>query len=759
MKDRCSLFAPATLARGLSILLAAGVLVGGSAWGQSNGSPSGDSTTPSARIALSSGTSGRVEADPSPDPGSLTDGAFDGTGTSTDRPAPSSVPTPAIRPETPSANDSTLPAMQADRHGERIPRMGASTTAPVPDTLHANPSDPDSILSAEESTDPTTGDVASPGSPERSVASETSNRETQTDDAELQPVPEEVATGPIPVQAASFKGVTPGETTMDEVETHWGAPKEITKQGDMIVQLFTVEPFDCVEVSYVDELVSSVVIRFHRAFPARTVAKQLELTRITPVLISSELGEVLGQAYPERGVLFAFEPSEEPDRPSMQVSQIILEPIQAESFVLRAETRLNQNNELCRHDLHQALELDPNNPRAHWLLSQTLATAGRFDEALEASAAAIEHEPSNPRYLISRAKLLGQAGRLGQGIEAARRAVALADDQPHLKARALCMVGDLLASGGEPDYAAALKAHIEAIRVGDAAAAAEQTPIRVTAKEVLIDAHLGAAHDIAWGEWKDKETSVPKWLARAARVAEDLIENEDAPSEHRFRVATRALAACVGAQGKIEPGQWTRQALTTGEQLIQNAEEPSHKAQLQWDLGMALYDALQVYQMRLDHDTALRYGEEAIKYLEQGNAEQRLSTASYLIGRLYFRLGAIHAIRDTNHRVAITWFEKALPHLNKPIPPEAFANLGRHGETFVSMGVSYWETGQREKAIELTEHGTDLMRQALEQGSLEPEAMRVPFANLASMHRQLGAEEKADEFEQLAERPGQTTIK
>jgi tetratricopeptide (TPR) repeat protein len=279
------------------------------------------------------------------------------------------------------------------------------------------------------------------------------------------------------------------------------------------------------------------------------------------------------------------------------------------------------------------------------------------------------------------------------------------------------------------------------------------------AKEVLLDAHLGAAHDIAWGEWKDKETSVPKWIARAARVAEDLIENEHADDEHRFRVATRALAASVGAQGKLEPGHWTRQAITTGKHLINTAEEPTRKAQLQWDLGMALYDALQVYQMRSEHDTALRYGEEAIKYLEQGNAEQRLSTASYLIGRLYFRLGAIHAIRDNNHRVAITWFEKALPHLNKPIPPEAFANLGRHGETFVSMGVSYWETGQRDKAIELTEHGANLMQKAFAQGSLDEKAMRVPFTNLAAMHRQLGAEKKAVEFEQLAERPGGTTIK
>ena len=72
------------------------------------------------------------------------------------------------------------------------------------------------------------------------------------------------------------------------------------------------------------------------------MAQQLELTNVRPVLVSNELGEILGQVYPERGVLFAFEPSKEPGKASMNVAQIILEPITAEPFVLRAETNLDR---------------------------------------------------------------------------------------------------------------------------------------------------------------------------------------------------------------------------------------------------------------------------------------------------------------------------------------------------------------------------------------------------------------------------------
>jgi hypothetical protein len=155
---------------------------------------------------------------------------------------------------------------------------------------------------------------------------------TPTEAKPLVPVPDPlVAAGPVQVEAASFKGVTPGVTTVEEVEKTWGAPKEISKQKNTVIQLYAVEPFDRVEVSYNGQRVASVVIRFDRAFPANAVAQQLELANVRPVLVSNELGEILGQVYPERGVLFAFEPSKEPgsswSRSAPSRSCCVLRPI------------------------------------------------------------------------------------------------------------------------------------------------------------------------------------------------------------------------------------------------------------------------------------------------------------------------------------------------------------------------------------------------------------------------------------------------
>jgi tetratricopeptide (TPR) repeat protein len=255
---------------------------------------------------------------------------------------------------------------------------------------------------------------------------------------------------------------------------------------------------------------------------------------------------------------------------------------------------------------------------------------------------------------------------------------------------------------------------------------------------------------VAWGDWKDKEVSVTRWLGRAAAIADDLIRAEGLGEEVRFRLCVRALAASVALRGQIDPSEWAKQALAAGESMLKTTKDPVRQSQVQWELGTALYDALQVYQFRRDHETALKYGELAIQHLEGLDEEHRSPATAYLLGRLYFRVGAIHSVAKQDHRTAVTWFDKAVPLLSQPLLPQAHSELGRHGESFVSMGVSYWEIGQRERAIELTTRGVTLMEQAVEEGLLGKTALTVPYGNLAAMHRQLGSAEKAERYQQMA---------
>ncbi len=603
---------------------------------------------------------------------------------------------------------------------------------------------------------PETGEATSTEQPRDEPSSPSPEPPSPSPESPLEPIPDPQGYGPVEVEAASFKGVTPGVTTIEEVERAWGPPKEIRKQNGTLQQLYAMEPFRRVEVSYFKDKVASVVVCFHRNFPAASVAKQLELTNVRSVLVSNELGEILGQVYPERGVLFAFAPGKRPGKTSREVDQVILEPITAEPFVLRAQTNLESQSELSLSDLQQVLKLQPGNARAQWLLARLLLAIGELDKALAASAQAVRLEPTDSRYRVTRAKVLGQMGHIDRAIQEAQKAVDISRQRPHVKARALCLLGDLTASGSKPDFKQAIKYHIRALKAADPMATSRYPAVRQAAKEVLVDAHLGAAHDIAWGNWKAKEKAVATWLGRADLFAEEI---EGGTGQHRFRVSTRALAACVGVGGKLDPSKWTKEAIRTGEELIARTNDPLRKAQYRWDLGLALYDALQVYQMRNDHETALKYGELAIEHLEKGNPGRHGPTGNYLLGRLYFRLGAIHAIRDGNHRLAVTWFDKAIPRLKKPIPREALGDLAQHGETFISMGVSYWESRQPENAVELTQTGIALMEKAAQQGLIDKSDLALPYSNLASMHRQLDRTDEAERFEEMATKVKRTKLR
>ena len=661
--------------------------------------------------------------------------------------------TPPERTDTPTLappKRNTLRSPWSDAGGaETRPAAVGSASGNVPASLSSPPTVESTTTvvrpAPASKTDPT------PGSPDdRGAASPGTKAPAPSGDAPLRPIPEGAPAGPVEIQTASFNKITPGVSTLEDVQKSWGPAKQVGNRGGMVVHLYKIEPFEHVEAFFVQGKVASIVIRLNRAFPADGVAQQLALANIRPVLVSNAMGEILGQSYPERGVLFSFEPAPAPGKVSMKVAQIILEPVTAEPFLLRAETNLDSQPEASLRDLDQALKLSPQNTRAHWLRAKLLVFRGEPDKAAADADEAVRLAPQDAQYRVTRAQILGQLGRFPEAIQEAERAIAGSGQRAHVKARAQCLLGDLLGSGVQPDFKRAIQYHTLAIKTATELKSSPHPAVRVPAKEVLLDAHLGAAHDIAGGNWNQKDTAVRTWLQRAAALADDLIEKEGGTVEQRFRVAARALAACVGVQGKLDPTEWTEKVLQTGQELIAAVGNTPQRQQVQWEIGMALYDAVQVYQMRSQRDQAAKYGQRAVEFLEAGRASKDNPMEAYLLGRLYFRLGSIQAIGQHEHKAAVAWFDKAVPVLQQAADRLPAMELGRLGETFVSMGVSYWETGQKEGAIKLTQQGVEVMEKAAAGGGLQQSALDVPYTNLATMHRQLGQDALAEKYLQKA---------
>ena len=123
--------------------------------------------------------------------------------------------------------------------------------------------------------------------------------------------------------------------------------------------------------------------------------------------------------------------------------------------------------------------------------------------------------------------------------------------------------------------------------------------LRRAAKEVLVDAYLGAARDIGHGRWQHQATVVPKWLERALAQADDVVAVERGETQVRLHVYEEALAALASITEPPDAAEWIQGASELGATLVKEAADPAHKAALAWRLGVALGDATEIEAARV----------------------------------------------------------------------------------------------------------------------------------------------------------------
>src|SRR5258707_12177957 len=129
------------------------------------------------------------------------------------------------------------------------------------------------------------------------------------------PPPQPAAT----VDAATFNGVQPGETTGKQLAEKWGEGKLVSHDNGELVLSFALEGYPHVEATIVDDKVRTLVVNLPEALPPVSVARKLQLENIRPVNVPDDAGQLLGQAFPERGVLFSTSSD------GKKVSQVVLE--------------------------------------------------------------------------------------------------------------------------------------------------------------------------------------------------------------------------------------------------------------------------------------------------------------------------------------------------------------------------------------------------------------------------------------------------
>ena len=549
------------------------------------------------------------------------------------------------------------------------------------------------------------------------------------------------------LRAMQFNRVEPGVTLLDEVRALWGDPLKELQAGSRTVMPYKVAGFRQVDIITREEKVDAILIHLNSPIPVAHVELELGLQGLRPVLIPDNVGNVLGQAYPERGVLLhrAVEGDKE-----AAISEIMLEPVTGELFRLRAEHDFGWLYEQDEADLATTLQIDPGDARAHWLLACRFQRAGRLRVALSHIDEAIKRHPTNATYQVVKATILVDQGNIDDARTMLSSNLNRETVDALEKAEANLALGDLIGLGPEPDYQAALEHHLAAIQLAVESSGSEYFRSRRRAKRILVHAHLGAARDIAGGYFQRQAEVVPRWLERADKLAREFIERDQGDPSLQIATYRAMLDAYALLPDAFEPTIAIEQCLHEGRQLIADNPDPSFQRQVEWQMTQALFQAGEIARARGDASAALRYATSSLALLENVRVNRDASPAERTFeGQLYFLIGAVHAVDRQDHDEASRWFDKSEGLLRDTISPSRYANHGLRGERFVSMGVSFWQTQQQQRAVDVTLHGISLIEQAIANGTLTSESLGVPYGNLATMHQGLGNRMVAQRYAEM----------
>lgn len=584
--------------------------------------------------------------------------------------------------------------------------------------------------------------ASAPVTPASAMLPDSSLTSTAPDVAN-QPVEELPELPPLVVAAPRFKEIVPGVTTSEELVRRLGEGK-LQKSDGGAQRIYVIAPYPRVAISLEHHRVSAIDVQLDQPTEPDVMAKRFHLDPDSSVTVVDEAGQPLGLSYPDRGTLLSYGPG------TKLVSEMLLEPIDPQPFLSRAEHEFDSHPAWGLRDIDYSLSLDPMQAEAHDMRAQILLAVGRSEDALKSASRSVALATGNTAYLLTQASILDRIGRHDEAIQITQTIVDRPDLGALQKAHALCQLGQLTAETPGNDNKA-MDFYMSAIKTAQPLTFDKRVSVRRLAKQVLLDAHLGAASDIAWGVWQKKSLTVARWIGQADKISQDLVEHEDADPSLRLAVARSAVSISVGTEGKWDATDWIEQALDTGRKLIADADDPLRKAELQWELGAALVDALELQRSAGLNAESISHGMSVLKYLQAGvQYRQRTSETLYVLGRAYFQIGVIHAVVDHDHAAAVAWFDRAMPLLEQELPASAKSRIGRNGELMVSMGISYWQTGNREEGLRLTERGMEQMRQAVEMKLLNDNALAVPYGNLAAMHRQMGHSDKARSYAEMA---------
>jgi len=566
-----------------------------------------------------------------------------------------------------------------------------------------------------------------------------------TVNAPVAATPDEMPT--LSIDPASFRGIYPGKTTGDELRAGWGDGEPFTREDGSRGFFWKIEPFDRVEVTLDGDVVAAIRIKLAEPVVVGDLAKQLEIADLRTVSILDEQGVSIGEVFPERGVIFSVKPG------TQSATAVMIEPLDPESFVLRAEGEIDTCSAFAFADLQYAIEIDPRHLRAHRLLMVLMCEQGKWEQALQLAESAERIDPSDVWTRMKHGGILLALDRPDEARAVVETVKTLLNNPPLVMAQVERLLGRIELSAATPDHQRAVEHFAEAIRRSSALLTKRSPAIQQAAREIMLDAHLGTAQAIAQGTWQQKSRVIPKWMARSESVVAECKADPTVQQTLELQLCRGALAVAAGSADSIEPLPWVKRLLELRDRMGDSVKDPWRRRQIDWEVGQGLRDALAAAQIRGDVSDVLDNATLTAAYLERGGEQRELTDKERKqTGDLLFRIGIMHSLQRGDHATAVTWFDRAIPMWEGNPRLDRDREAGQLGESYVSMAISYWQMDRREDALALSRRGVELMVAAVDAKKLEERALAVAYGNLSTMYAEQGDDSQSETYAELASR-------
>jgi len=576
------------------------------------------------------------------------------------------------------------------------------------------------------------------------------------------------------MKSAALNGIRPGETPKSEVL------KIMTQVDGQLVRVtpldaasellvYSVEDLGMLELTIQQSKVFSIVWFLPEPYPSEQIRKdalETELRGIRPIQVPNAEGYIIAQMFPEKGVIFSFTKANEPGVPTLMVNQIAIEPLTSWPFELRGERYLTISNAKAKWDLVIAVQLDPNNHRARWLLAKAFLVDGQFAEAQRECKFAIKLKPDQPQYNVTLAEIIGKAGYTKEARQYLEYLIPYCASLPHLKGHAECLLGDFYRDDVNlQDFVTANKYHNAAIETVRPLCTSTNPTMRQQAKLVQMNAFLAGALDFSISNWPNKEENIPQWLAGAEKLALNLVIEENMMRECLLDLAVKAIGVYANCPDLPGLEKWIDQLESVTEEIVSQTEDDFTIRKVEKQYASAVYDIVQIYHDKGNSPLEMQYAMKVVPMFERNLNDGNDIESIYRLANLYYQIGTLEASGQAvrppakpdkkSYTRAAGWFAKAIPLFQ-----QIEASLDEYeqpalGEMYVSIGVTYWALGEKNYALQITEYGVEKLEDAVTVNLYSEKNLVTPYKNLSTMYEALGRTEEGELYHVRAKQASQ----